>query len=60
MLAAAQLLFTYLPAMNRLFATVPLGPADLLTVAACGLLLMLLLEIEKAVLRRLNGAAAPS
>jgi magnesium-transporting ATPase (P-type) len=54
-LAAAQLLFTYVPVMNRLFGTVPLGFADLLTAAGCGALLMVLLELEKALLRRWNN-----
>jgi magnesium-transporting ATPase (P-type) len=52
-LAAVQLAFTYLPAMNRLFATQPLAPADLLLAGASGVVLMLLLETEKALLRRL-------
>ncbi|MEW6703667.1 MAG: HAD-IC family P-type ATPase [Pseudomonadota bacterium] len=51
-LAAAQLAFTYLPVMNRLFATVPLTVEDLALAGAAGLLLMLALEAEKALMRR--------
>lgn len=53
-LVAAQAAFTYLPVMNRLFATVPLAFGDLAVAAAAGLALMLVLEAEKALLRRLR------
>jgi magnesium-transporting ATPase (P-type) len=52
-LAAMQLAFTYLPAMNLLFATQPLAAADLLLAGAAGVALLLLLEGEKALVRRL-------
>jgi magnesium-transporting ATPase (P-type) len=52
-LAAMQLAFTYLPAMNQLFATQPLAAADLLLAGSAGVALMLLLEAEKALVRRL-------
>mgnify|MGYP001627219798 CR=1 FL=1 len=51
-LVLAQLAFTYLPVMNRLFATVPLSPAQLAGVVAAGAVLMLLLEAEKALVHR--------
>lgn len=54
-LAAVQLAFTYVPAMNRLFASQPLAAADLLLAGGAGgvlLLVLLLLEAEKAVVRR--------
>ena len=51
-LALAQLAFTYLPVMNRLFATTPLSPAQLATALAAGAALMLLLEAEKALVSR--------
>jgi magnesium-transporting ATPase (P-type) len=53
-LGAVQLAFTYVPAMNRLFATQPLAAADLLLAGGAGLALMLLLEAEKALVRRLQ------
>ncbi len=57
-LAVLQLAFTYLPVMNRLFATRPLDIADLSLALGAGIALMLLLEAEKAVLRRLPRIAA--
>lgn len=52
-LAIMQLAFTYLPAMNQLFATQPLAAADLLLAGGAGIALMLLLEAEKMLVRRL-------
>jgi magnesium-transporting ATPase (P-type) len=52
-LATVQLAFTYLPAMNRLFATQPLAITDLMLAGAAGAALMLLLEAEKTLVRRL-------
>ncbi|PWS35710.1 carbonate dehydratase [Falsiroseomonas bella] len=49
-----QLAFTYAPPLQALFATEPLDPvADGLPILAAGVALMLLLEVEKAVRRRL-------
>lgn len=59
-LAFAQVLFTYLPAMNAVFGTVPLGPADLGIAVAAGVALMLVLETEKAVTRWRGGKFARS
>lgn len=53
LLSLFQLAMTYLPVMNRLFGTAPLGAAQLLLAAAAGAGLMLVLEAEKALLRRL-------
>jgi hypothetical protein len=53
-LAAMQLAFTYLPVMNRLFATQPLAAVDLLLAGGAGGALLLLLEAEKALARRLR------
>ncbi|MGK7867585.1 cation-transporting P-type ATPase [Falsiroseomonas sp. E2-1-a20] len=48
-----QLAFTYAPPLQRLFATRPLDPvANGLPILALGLLLMLILEAEKAIRRR--------
>jgi magnesium-transporting ATPase (P-type) len=52
-LAAIQLAFTYLPAMNQLFGTQPLAAVDLLLAGGAGGALLLLLEAEKALFRRL-------
>jgi magnesium-transporting ATPase (P-type) len=51
-LTLAQLAFTYLPALNRAFGTQPLGPAELALAVGAGVVLMLLLEGEKALVRR--------
>jgi magnesium-transporting ATPase (P-type) len=51
-LALTQLVITYVPPMNRLFGTAPLTAAQLGLAAAAGAALMLVLEGEKALLRR--------
>ncbi len=48
-----QLLFTYAPFMGDLFATRPLGVAELAPVVLAGALLFAILELEKFVRRRL-------
>lgn len=53
LLSLFQLAMTYLPVMNRLFGTAPLGAGQLLLAGATGVGVMLLLEAEKALLRRL-------
>jgi magnesium-transporting ATPase (P-type) len=52
----AQLAFTYAPFMHELFQTRPVRIADGLITIAAGVLLMLVLEGEKIVLRRVVGA----
>ncbi len=59
----AQLAFTYLPVMQEIFDTRPLGLRDGILILGAGLLLMIVLEVEKMVVRRyrlFNGALAPS
>jgi magnesium-transporting ATPase (P-type) len=51
-LALLQIVITYAPVMNRLFGTAPLDAGQLAVATAAGVALMLLLEAEKAVLRR--------
>jgi hypothetical protein len=51
---AAQFLFTYAPFMHDLFASRPVAFVDGLTVVATGVVLMLILEGEKSLLRRLG------
>jgi magnesium-transporting ATPase (P-type) len=53
-LTAAQFLFTYSPAMNRLFHSAPLPLTDWVIIIGLGAVLLLVLEIEKMVLRRLG------
>jgi hypothetical protein len=42
-----QAVFTYLPAMQGLFGTVALAPWQLAQCAAAGVILLLLLEVDK-------------
>ena len=49
---AAQFAFTYLPIMHRLFDTRPIGLGDGLLIVATGAAAMVLLEIEKNVMRK--------
>lgn len=56
----AQLAFTYLPVMQAVFDTRPVALADGAGVIGIGMLLMLVLEVEKLVRRRRPGAASPS
>jgi magnesium-transporting ATPase (P-type) len=54
--ALLQLAFTYAPPMQALFATRPLDPiAEGLPILATGAALMVVLEVEKALRRRLAG-----
>ncbi|MDC7785073.1 cation-transporting P-type ATPase [Rhodoplanes sp. TEM] len=52
-IAAAQLLFTYAPFMQVLFATRAISPLDGIAILAVGIALFVALEIEKLVRRRL-------
>jgi magnesium-transporting ATPase (P-type) len=51
-MAAAQLAFTYLPLMNRLFHTAPINAEAWLRIMAVGVTVWLLVEMEKAFRRR--------
>ncbi len=50
-----QLLFTYLPAMNRLFHSAPISGESWLLIVAAGLAAHLLVELDKRLLRRRPG-----
>lgn len=50
----AQLMFTYTPWMQRLFHTGAVPLLEGLAILGCGALLLLILELEKALLRRLG------
>ncbi len=53
-----QLLFTYAPLMNTLFQTEALPLHWGVAIVLAGVALLVILEVEKAVLRRLGGARA--
>lgn len=46
-MAAAQLLFTYLPVMNQLFHTAPIGLSDWMFILAVGMVIYLFVGAEK-------------
>ena len=54
---ALQVLFTYAPFMERFFETRPIGIAEGLPAIAAGLMLFVILEIEKAIRRRWDREA---
>ena len=54
----AQLAFTYAPFMHALFESRPVPIADGIVIIAAGVLLMLVLEGEKIVLRRFGAFQA--
>ncbi|OJW47665.1 MAG: carbonate dehydratase [Candidatus Accumulibacter sp. 66-26] len=58
-MAALQLLLTYVPLLNRLFATAPIGARPWLEIFAVGLLALLVVGAEKHIRsrRRRRGAA---
>ena len=56
MLGSVQLAFTYLPVVNHAFGTAPQAAPELALAASAGVLLLLLLEAEKAVLARWRAA----
>jgi magnesium-transporting ATPase (P-type) len=51
---AAQLVFTYVPLMQNLFATRPIAFLDGLLIVATGIVAMAILEAEKHVMRRMG------
>jgi magnesium-transporting ATPase (P-type) len=59
-IAAAQLLFTYTPFMQAMFATRPISLWDGAAVIGVGAALFLILEIEKLILRRIGPATRNS
>ncbi len=54
----AQFAFTYWPVMQRLFDTRPLAFVDGILIVAVGVVMMAILEVEKAVTRRLGRRVA--
>jgi magnesium-transporting ATPase (P-type) len=57
-IVAAQFAFTYLPVMQHLFDTRPVSFGDGLLIVTAGAVMMILLEIEKRVMRRNARSAA--
>jgi magnesium-transporting ATPase (P-type) len=55
-----QLLFTYLPLMQRLFGTAAIGPGTWLRILAVGLCVFAAVELEKAWMRRRRAEALSS
>ena len=49
LVTAAQLAFTYLPVMQRVFHTVPVAPFDGLLIVGVGVVLLLIVELEKRI-----------
>jgi len=54
---AAQLLFTYAPVMHRVFASRPVAFADGLLIVGIGVALLIVVEIEKWIARRVARGA---
>ncbi|WP_439572399.1 cation-transporting P-type ATPase [Phreatobacter sp.] len=52
--AAGQLAFTYAPVMQMLFQTRPVPLFEGMVILGCGVALLMVLEVEKAMLRRLG------
>jgi len=48
-MTAAQLMFTYLPLMNQLFHTAPIGVIDWISILAVGLVIYLIIGAEKTI-----------
>jgi hypothetical protein len=59
-IAAAQLLFTYVPFMQGLFATRPISAQNGLSILMVGVALFAMLELEKFVRRRIQLPQAVS
>ncbi|WP_454683683.1 HAD-IC family P-type ATPase [Ancylobacter moscoviensis] len=55
---AGQFAFTYLPVMQEIFDTRPVAFLDGVMIVGVGVLLMIVLEVEKALLRRLGVFSA--
>jgi magnesium-transporting ATPase (P-type) len=54
---AGQLAFTYAPFMHKLFGSAPISPADGALIVAVGVVVMVILEIEKVLTRRFISAS---
>jgi len=52
---AAQLAFTYLPPLQAIFATESIAPFDGLVIVGIGIVLLIVVELEKAIFRLVAG-----
>ena len=52
---AAQLAFTYLPPLQAIFATESIAPFDGLVIVGIGIVLLIVVELEKAIFRFIAG-----
>lgn len=59
-MAFLQLVFTYHPAMNRIFGTVPIHPGYWIYPILCGLGVALAVEVEKWLRRKRKSKAPPA
>jgi hypothetical protein len=57
-----QMLFTYVPTMNRLFGTAPIGARTWLWIIGVALLVHVVMEVEKWIRRQRErrGAVSPA
>ena len=58
LVVAMQFAFTYVPAMQRIFGTAPIGLLDGLLIVGVGVALLLLVELEKRIVDRVPTARA--
>ena len=58
LMALLQLAVVYLPFMNAVFGTVPLGPGDWLAPVLLGIAIFVIVEGEKYIMRRLDTRKA--
>jgi magnesium-transporting ATPase (P-type) len=56
LVVAMQLAFTYVPAMQKIFGTAPIGIVDGMLIVGVGVALLLLVEIEKRIVNRMVSA----
>ncbi|MCB1822383.1 MAG: cation transporting ATPase C-terminal domain-containing protein, partial [Candidatus Competibacteraceae bacterium] len=57
-LLVIQMAFTYWPPMQHLLGATPISAVDWVIIASAGLALLLLIEVEKAIWRRLQRRMA--
>jgi hypothetical protein len=60
LVVAMQFAFTYVPAMQSIFGTAPIGLADGALIVGVGVALLLLVELEKRIVDRVLTARATS
>jgi cation-transporting ATPase F len=58
-MALLQVLFVYAPFMNAAFQSAPIAPADWLSISGVGVVILLIIEIEKSLWRRFAPKLAP-